>query len=105
MVQKNRQPRLVAKLLRDIDTTLAAQAVDSVVKSNAQDSAAFHKLERWRDRLLSEEGALTEFVAEYPSVNVQSLRQLIRNAKLEITQGKTLKSSKLLFKALRGMVD
>lgn len=102
---KKRQLKLVGKLLREIDTTLAVQAVENVVKSKAEDSLNFHMLERWRERLLSETGALTEFIAEHPGANVQHFRQLIRNAKLEITQGKPPKSSKLLFKALKDDID
>ncbi|MDX8388196.1 MAG: ribosome biogenesis factor YjgA [Ghiorsea sp.] len=104
-VAKKRQLKLVAKLLREVDTTLAVQAVENVVKSRAQDSVAFHMVERWRDKLLQDGDALTEFVGEYHGADVQALRQLIRNAKLELLKGKTTKSSKLLFKLLRDIID
>src|SRR3546814_14583921 len=39
--------------------------------------------ERWRDRLLADDAAITEWVAAHPGIEVQPLRTLIRNARRE----------------------
>jgi len=46
----------------------------------------FHRVERWRDRLLDEnsEQVLTEFMHAYPAANCSQIRQYIRNSKLEL---------------------
>jgi ribosome-associated protein len=44
---------------------------------------------------------LAQFIAQFPSVDSQQLRTLIRNARKEAQQNKPPKSSRLLFKLLR----
>ena len=99
---KKRQFKLVAKYLRDTDLHAALAKVENIEQVKTTVNLEFHRIERWRDRLLSEGGsALTAFVAEYPSVDVQHLRQLIRNANQEASKNKPPKYVKLLFKLLR----
>lgn len=102
---KKRHFKLLAKYLRDIDVHAALVEVESIEQVKAKVNLEFHRVERWRDRLLSEgEPALTTFLAEYSGVNVQQLRQLIRNANQETNKNKPPKSAKLLFKLLREWV-
>lgn len=57
--------------------------------------------EKWRDRLLADNDALTEFVAEHSVADVQQFRQLVRNAKKEAASGKSGTASNNLFKLIR----
>jgi len=99
---RKRQMKRIAKLLRHIDVSVAKQVVDTAGFEHRASSAAFHRVELWRDRLIAEGGdTLTEFLNQNPCDDVQYLSQLIRNAKQELAKGKTSKSSKLLFKFLR----
>jgi len=67
-------------------------------------NARFHHVETWRDRLLAgSDQVLSELLEQVPDANVQTLRQLIRNAKKEATLGKPPSSSRKLFKLLREM--
>jgi ribosome-associated protein len=103
---KKRQLKRVAKLLRDEDISAAKHAVENNQKQHADVNAAFHKVEMWRDRLIAgSKDDLTSFLSEYASANVQALNQLVRNAKLERVQNKPGKSSKLLFKLLREIME
>jgi len=103
---KKRQLKLVAKLLRDTDTQLANKAVEEVLTAKNESKASFHRVENWRDRLLAEDSsAFAEFLSQFPGVDVQQMSQLIRNAKHELSHGKPLKSSKLLFKMLTNIVQ
>ena len=102
---KKRQFKLIAKYLRDADVHAALAEVENIEQVQTKVNLEFHRVERWRDRLLSEGApALTEFLAEYSDVDVQQLRQLIRNANQEASRNKAPKSAKLLFKLLRERV-
>ena len=102
---KNRQVKHIAKMLRHVDVKDAKAVVASVSSERVADNVSFHRVERWRERLLSEDTqALTEFLSQYSGADSQRLHQLIRNAKREAATNATSKSSKLLFKMLRGLV-
>lgn len=50
-------------------------------------------VERWLARLMSEgDAAVTELVAERPGIEVQRLRQLVRNARKEREKGRGIKA-------------
>jgi len=100
---KKRHFKFIGKLLREMDTELLEQTIENMDLGTAKANAAFHRLERWRDRLLDSEDqhALTEWMQEYPQCDAGHLRQLIRNARKEFAQSKPLRSSRLLFQALR----
>ena len=99
---KKRQLKRVAKLLRGEDVSAAQHAVENAKKQHADVNAAFHKVEMWRDKLISgTKKDVADFLNDYPSANPQVLNQLVRNAKQELAKSKPLKSSKLLFKLLR----
>ncbi len=62
----------------------------------------FHRLERWRDRLIAEGDALIgEAVAEWPGLDRQQFRQLICDARRERETGKPVGASRRLFCHLR----
>ena len=60
---------------------------------------------RWRERLLSDEAALTEFAQKYPNVDLQQLRMLIRNTHKERAANKPPKSYRLIFQALQSAIE
>jgi ribosome-associated protein len=62
----------------------------------------FHRLERWRDRLLAnDEGMLEIILDQYPQTDMQHLRQLIRNTQKEIAKANPPLTAKKLVKYLR----
>lgn len=61
-------------------------------------------VEAWRDRLLNDNDALTEFVDISANINVQQFRQLVRNAKKEAASGKTGAAANNLFKFIRDAI-
>ena len=69
-----------------------------------QHTARLHLLERWRERLLADEKACTEFMQEYPTADLQHLRTLIRNAHKEKLASKPPKSFRLLFHELQAII-
>ncbi|NOR18744.1 MAG: DUF615 domain-containing protein [Xanthomonadales bacterium] len=99
---RKRQMMTVGKMLRLRDNDTLIDAVNDVNQKNRQESARFHHIEAWRDRLI--EGgneALSELIEKSPAVNVQTLSQLIRNANKETKLGKPPSASRKLFKLLR----
>lgn len=100
-----RHKQYVGKLMREVDPApIEAQLAKWEGKDEAE-NARFHLMERWRDRLIAEDDALTEFLAAHPQADRQQLRTLIRNAKKEITANKTPKSSRELFKLIRFIIE
>ncbi|TCS70023.1 ribosome-associated protein [Sulfuritortus calidifontis] len=98
---RRRQMQFIGKVMRDIDTEPIAEQLAVIKGESATAKAEFHALERWRDRLLADDAALTEWLAQYSSGDSQQLRNLIRNARKEAAAGKPPKSSRELFRWLR----
>ena len=99
---RKRQLMTVGKMLRKRDTEELIDAVNGIDQKNRQVNARFHHVEAWRDRLVEgTDQELSELLEQSPDINVQSLRQLIRNAKKEAKLGKPPAASRKLFKLLR----
>lgn len=99
---RRRHMQYVGKLMRRQDTEAIQSAFDEFDRENQHRDHAFHRLEKWRDRLIEEENdALEAFIAEYPDVDRQALRQLIRNARSERQREKPPTSARRLFKLIR----
>jgi len=78
-----RQLQYIGRLMRDVDADHIRSQLESVQTGALKDVAILHRAERWRERLLSDEGALAAFIEEFPSTDVQKLRNLLRNARHE----------------------
>lgn len=99
---RKRQLMTVAKKLRNRDNEALLDAVNNIDQKNRQVNARFHHVEAWRDRLVDDdEQVLTNLLEQGPDINVQTLRQLIRNAKKETQLGKPPVAARKLFKLLR----
>jgi len=99
---RRRHMQYVGKIMRREDIPAIQAAFDEFEQEKLRRDHAFHRLEKWRDRLIDEDGdALEAFIAEYPDVDRQALRQLIRNARNERQRGKPPTSARKLFKLIR----
>ncbi|MDX8406786.1 MAG: ribosome biogenesis factor YjgA [Mariprofundaceae bacterium] len=99
---RKRQIKLITKLLRELPTDSMVATFEELDAKKAELDADFHRVERWRDRLLSEgPDTLTEFMHAYPNADASQIRQLIRNAAKEARDNKPPRSSRALFKLLR----
>jgi ribosome-associated protein len=99
-----RQMQFIGKIMREIQDEEVDAIVEQLAALRGESTIAkaeFHALERWRERLLADDDALTEWLGRHPDADVQHVRQLIRNARKEAEQGKPPKSSRELFKVLR----
>jgi ribosome-associated protein len=100
-----RQMQYIGKLMRDADAELIAAELAAIRGESDTAKAQFHALERWRDRLLAQDDALTEWLGHHPGADAQQMRQLIRNARREAVEGKPPRSSRALFRLLRDSSD
>lgn len=100
-----RQLQLIGRLMRDADATAITQALHRFDASHAEHVQHFHTIEVWRDRLLTDDTALTEFVHEYPDTDIQRLRQLIRNADRASAQQADGGAAKKLFRYIRELLE
>lgn len=100
-----RQRQYIGSLMRNIDASPIIAQLEKWDGKNQEENARFHQLERWRDRLLQQDQALNQFIAEYPQTDIQQVRTLIRNAKRELEANKPPKSSRELFKLLRTITE
>lgn len=80
---RRRHGQYVGKLLRVADVQPLRDGIASYWRGRerVQQSA-----ERWRERLLADDAAVTEWIAAHPGLEVQPLRTLIRNARREQAQ-------------------
>lgn len=99
---RRRHMQYVGKLIRKEDLTAIQGVFDAIEQEKEQRDHAFHRLEKWRDRMVDEgDEGVDLFMADYPNADRQALRQLVRNARKEREQGKPPTSSRKLFKHLR----
>ena len=96
-----RQKQYIGSLMREIDVAPIVEQMEKWEGKNTAENAYFHNLERWRSRLIEDEGALSEFIQQYPHVDSQQIRTLIRNARREASATQPPNSSRELFKLLR----
>jgi ribosome-associated protein len=99
-----RQMQYIGKLMRDVDTAPILAKLDAWKGKSQHHIAYMHQLERWRDRLMENDAALTELLAAHPEADAQRLRTLIRNAQKEMEAGKPPKNFREIFQVLREII-
>ena len=101
---RRRQMQFVGKKMRTLDEAEIAviqQTIDSWKGMSKADTAALHALERRRDKLLTDDKALTVLLSENPELDVHHLRTLIRNARKEQAENKPPKAYREIFQILK----
>ena len=105
---RKRQLAFLAKhMRREDDKTLQAirDALDVTSEVNRAEVARMHRVEQWRERLLSQgDAALSELVAQFPDADRQQLRTLVRNALAEKAKNKPPRAFRELFQVLRDLL-
>jgi ribosome-associated protein len=100
-----RQLQYIGRLMRSVDEEPIARQLAAWKGESEEEKALLHRIERWRDRLVENDEALTLFLNEYPQADATQLRQLIRNARHEAASSKPPKSSRAIFKLVREVVE
>jgi ribosome-associated protein len=96
-----RQLRRIASLMQTEDVEAIQLELARQKQPSKQQTAELHQLEQWRDRLIAgDESLLTKLIDQFPMIDRQYIRQLVRNAAAELKRNTTPKSARLLFKYL-----
>ena len=101
---RRRQMQFVGKKMRTLEEhEIAAiqKTLDSWRGLSKADTASMHALERRREKLLKDDNALTELLAQHPDLDAQHLRTLIRNARKEQAENKPPKAYREIFQILK----
>lgn len=102
---RRRQIQYIGKLLRNRDPEPIQEALDKVENRHNQQLALLQKLEQTRDQLLEQgDTALAPLLAEYPHLDRQHLRNLIRAAQKEKQANKLAKNYREIFQYLKQMI-
>jgi len=106
---RRRQLQYIGRLMRAVDPAPIRAKLDEWRGQSREATAALHRLERWRGRLLADERALTEFATEFPGADLQRLRALVRNARDEQAggerDGKPPRAFRALFREIKAIME
>ena len=103
---RRRQLQFVGKKMRTLteeEVAVIQRTIDSWTGASKAETAALHALERRREKLLTDDKALTDLLTEHPQLDVQHLRTLIRNARKEQAESKPPKAYRELFQILKDL--
>ncbi len=108
-----RQTHYVGKLMRAAPADEIRHQLDVWENGSREETAAMHRLEGLRERLIQDDEALTDLLARYPGADVQHLRAVIRaarkeaqhNAALQQGQEPQRKQYRALFQALKSLTQ
>jgi ribosome-associated protein len=106
-----RQVHFVGKLVRDAQIEVIRNQLDVWENGSREETAAMHRLETLRDRLLADDEVFTELLNEYPGTDAQRMRTLIREARKEAVTNASLpqghepkrKHYRALFQAIKAL--
>ena len=103
---RRRQLQFVGKKMRGLteeEVDVIRRTIDSWKGASKAETAALHALERRREKLLADDKALTQLLADYPELDAQHLRTLIRNARKEQAENKPPKAYREIFQILKDL--
>jgi ribosome-associated protein len=100
---RKRQLQYIGRLMRDVDPAPIERWLAALAEGHAEGAARQHALERWRERLLGDPGALDALAAERPGLDRPQLRALIAKARDERARGAPPHAYRELFRALKAL--
>jgi len=98
---QRRQLQYIGKLMREVDSSPIIAKLDGWKGKSGHHTAHMHQLERWRERLIESDNAITDLLTAHPDADAQHLRSLIRNARKEIDANKPPKNFREIFQLLK----
>jgi ribosome-associated protein len=97
---RRRHLHYIGKLMRHADADEIRSAIGRATGGSRAAVALMHRAERWRERLLADDDALTAFLSERPGADAQWLRATIRAARREQREGRATRHARLLYRWL-----
>lgn len=100
-----RQRQYIGKLMRNIDPEPVLKKLAEKKLRHDSEIRHFQKIERWRDRLLSDPaGAVPELLQEYPQADRAALMRLLQKAERERREQRSPAGARELFAFLRELL-
>jgi ribosome-associated protein len=103
-IARKRQLGFLAKVMRRHDDE-AFEAAKALLGENRdqqrKETAAMHRLEALREKLLDNDEALQELIDQHPGIDRQHVRSLIRQARLERDGNKPPRAYREIFQLLK----
>ena len=99
-----RHKQYLGKLMRFLDETeleAIQKRLDAIQGVSKAETAKLHFLESYRDRLIADDAAFTKLIEQFPEMDIQNMRTLIRNARREKEQNKPPKAYREIFRCLK----
>ncbi len=87
---RRRQLQFIGKLMRQLDAAALEAiraALDELQRGSAGEAMALHEVEQWRERLIADDAALSQWVQRYPQSDSQQVRALLRQARRDAKAG------------------
>jgi ribosome-associated protein len=102
---KRRQLQYVGRLMREVDAAPIRAQLARFDGESIEATRELHLAERWRDRLIADDAALTEFARAHPEADLQALRATIREVRKERAAARPPKHARELFRAVRTLIQ
>lgn len=104
---RRRHLQYIGRLMRNEDIDAIQEKLDLMDPSSEVYGRRQRQFELWRTRLVNETDALNDYIEQYPDVDRQQLRNLIRNAQKEVggENGHPGAAYKKLFQFIKGEAD
>lgn len=101
-----RHKQYLGKLMRFLDEgelEAIQKRLDAIQGISKAETAKLHFLESYRDRLIANDETFTKMIEQYPNMDIQNMRTLIRNARKEKELNKPPKAYREIFRVLKDM--
>jgi ribosome-associated protein len=95
---KRRHLQYIGRLMRDEDADGIGEAIETAKGTGSKARYELQHCERWRDRIIAEDDALTQYVDEHPGTDIQTLRGLVRRSR---SHPEDADASRALFRFIR----
>ncbi|MBR0573840.1 MULTISPECIES: ribosome biogenesis factor YjgA [Pasteurellaceae] len=105
MEARRRQIQYIGKLLRQCDIEPIQDALDKLNNTHKQQQAILHKIEIIREQLIEQgDATINHLMTDYPTLDRQKLRSLIRGVLKERENNKPPKNFREIYQYLKGIM-
>ena len=101
---RRRQLQYIGRLMRDVDPEPIREKLKVWDGVSIEETARLHRIERWREKLLEDDGGVDALVRVHPGVDTRLLGALVRKAREERSAGQPPRAYRELFRALRNII-
>ncbi len=103
---RKRLLKYIASQFHKMDVSEYQEKLARLQNQSVHNAREHHITEQWRDKLIKEgNAALTDLFDDYPAADLQQIRQILRNIKKETETGQPPKSSRLLYRYLKTLLQ